>query len=192
MLADVPGLNGIEQWTPDGQAILALRTVGGVRETVAVPVAGGEPVVLARSPGLMDEMRLSPDGRWLAYNTDESGRQEVYVSPVPATGERWQVSTRGAVQPRWNPRGGSLFFMSLEGHVIEASFAGTSSPPRIGTPKSLFETGVLPTYNNDHFAVSPDGRFLVRRPVESVGRSALHVIVNWPALLARPGVEPGR
>jgi eukaryotic-like serine/threonine-protein kinase len=190
VLADVPRLGGIEQWTPDGQAILVLRTVGTVREAVAIPVAGGEPVVLARSSGLMDEMRVSPDGRWLAYNTDESGRQEVYVLPLPATGERWQVSTSGAVQPRWNPRGGSLFFMSLEGRLMEASFAGSSRPPRIGTPTSLFETGVFPTYNFDHFAVSPDGRFLVRRPVESGGSSALHVIVNWPALLTRPGGEP--
>ena len=183
-------MNGVEQWMPDGSSILAKRTVGTVRESVAIPVAGGDPVVLARSTGLMDEMRVSPDGRWLAYNTDESGRQEVYVTPLPAMGERWLISSRGAVQPRWNPRGGSLFFMSLEGHVMEASFAGSTRPPQIGTPNIRFETGVLPTYNSDHFAVAPDGRFLLRRPVEAAGSSALHVIVNWPALLARPGDEP--
>jgi len=126
--------------------------------------------------------QFSPDGRWLAYISDESGRSEVYVQPYPGPGGKWQISTEGGTEPAWNPNGRELFYrsgdkmMSVE-ITIQPSFAA-------GTPRMLYqgryESGPVPTTD---YAVSLDGqRFLMLKPNEQTSSPALTQIVvvqNW-------------
>ena len=103
------------EWTRDGDW-LVVRTdnsVAGAGDLVGRRVRGDTtPVILVSSPYTELHPAVSNDGRWIAYTSNESGRNEVYVRPFPNTGEgRWQVSTAGGFQPRWSPDGQSLYFI---------------------------------------------------------------------------------
>jgi len=125
--------------------------------------------------------RFSPDGRWLAYVSDESGRIEVYLQPYPGPGAKWQISTEGGTEPVWNPNGRGLFYR--QGNKMMAVDVTTQPIFSAGRPKMLFEgpyvpaPALLPDYD-----VSPDGqRFLMLKPAESQASAPtqIHVVLNW-------------
>ncbi len=125
--------------------------------------------------------RFSPDGRWLAYASDESGRYEVYVQPYPGPGGKWQISTEGGTEPVWSRNGRELFYRS--GDKMMAADVTTQSSFSAGTPKVLFERHyqgtAVPTPNYD---VSPDGqRFLMLKPSEAAeaAPTQINVVLNW-------------
>ena len=140
---------------------------------------------------------FSPDGRWLAYVSDESGRPEVYVQPYPGPGGKWQISTEGGTEPVWNPNGRELFYrngaqmMAVEVEVGQASTpvsSGQAGRPvattfSAGTPRLLFKGNYLSSgaalaqYN-----VTSDGqRFLMIQPVaqDSAAPQQINVVLNW-------------
>jgi eukaryotic-like serine/threonine-protein kinase len=170
---------GIEDWSRDGRYLALNVSADQERRGVAQPVDGGKPIVFAQGRALLDEERFSPDVKWVAYSSDESGRQQVYVTPFPPTGEHWQVSTDGGVHPRWNGNGRELFYLALDGTLMAAAME-PGSIPQIGKPAALFKTDIAPTSIFDHFGVSADGqRFLLKLPVAGREESRLNVVVNW-------------
>jgi sugar lactone lactonase YvrE len=170
-----------EDWSRDGRWIAAgLRE--GPFQLALIPVGGGEPVQFLERNGSLtrvDEMHFSPDARWLAFNAQSGDRQEVFVVPLPPTGQRWQVSTAGGMQPRWHPAGRTLYFLDPNGMMMAVDIAGGATFSA-GTPRALFDIGFSPSYNFDEYRVAPDGRFLVKKPR---AQGALRVIVNWQGLL---------
>jgi len=103
---------------------------------------------------------FSPDGRWLAYTSNESGTREVYVRPFPGPGGRWQVSTDGGVFPRWSHDGRELLFETLDSHVMAVSYTAkgdsfAAGKPRVWTESRLRNIGAY--YNYD---LAPDGKRL--------------------------------
>lgn len=127
--------------------------------------------------GTLDEAHLSPDGRWVAFNCDESGRNEVYAAPFPDGGTRVRVSVDGGVQPAWRGDGREIYFLSLDGAMMAADVE--QQPEwRSGTPRRLFETGLTPSNQTEHFRVTSDGqRFLMSEPDSRT--LPLRVIINW-------------
>jgi Tol biopolymer transport system component len=127
---------------------------------------------------------LSPDGRWLAFVTNESGRAEVYVQPFPGPGAKIPISTAGGFQPTWSRNGRELFFR--QGEWLMAVNV-ESNPFRIGAAKRLFELDPG-SYNADgNFAdydVAPDGRFLAARS-DRLNADEIQVVVNWTEELRR-------
>jgi serine/threonine-protein kinase len=124
---------------------------------------------------------FSPDGRWVAYQSAESGRQEIYAVPFDGSGERVTVSTSGGNMPRWARNGRELFYLSLDRKMMAVDVAaGPAFRP--GTPRVLFE-------NAEPYDVAPDGRFLMlKRASQEAAReqpAELHVIVNWIEELRR-------
>jgi eukaryotic-like serine/threonine-protein kinase len=118
--------------------------------------------------------RFSPDGHWVAYSSNESGKSEVYVVPYPGRGGKTPVSVDGGVVPVWNRNGRELFYAS--GRKVMAVEVQTSPTFSAGTPKVLFEAGFAALGD-----VSPDGRrFLGSKPAAAPEQSDdLHVVLNW-------------
>jgi Tol biopolymer transport system component len=141
-----------------------------------------------RTPFNEGAARLSPDGRRLAYVSDESGGVEVYVQPYPGLGGKWRVSVGGGDSVRWNPNGRELFYSN--GGKMMAADVVTSPSFSVGTPKVLFEDQDL---TNTAWDVSPDGqRFLMVKPVEQQRvATQIDVVLNWFEELKRR-VPPGK
>ena len=124
--------------------------------------------------------RFSPDGHWLTYVSNESGRYEVYVQPYPGPGGKWQISTEGGTEPVWNPNGRELFYRS--GDKMMAVEISTQPSFTVDKPRMLFEGKYeAPPFPIANFDVSPDGqRFLMIKPIEqSAALTQINVVLNF-------------
>jgi dipeptidyl aminopeptidase/acylaminoacyl peptidase len=129
--------------------------------------------------------RRSPDGHWLAYSSDESGREEVYVVPYPHVGGKRQVSTAGGSYPQWRADGKELFFQGPDQSIMAVSVGGGSSF-EASPPKRLFKAALARGFNACAWAVSRDGqRFIVNTPVGAVAAEHFVVAMNWATELRR-------
>jgi hypothetical protein len=169
LLAEHPDGFVVDSWTPDGKFVVA-RSVG--RAVYLIPVTGDrKPRLLVDTPYGEDQLSVSPDGRWVAFNSDESGRVEVYVAAFPQFTSKRQVSAVGGVQPRWRGDGRELFFLSLNGSMmsvrVTAGAALMTDPPSL-----LFNSNIDPTAELNQYDVTPDGkRFLALDRVEHGGHT---------------------
>jgi Tol biopolymer transport system component len=148
-----------------------------------VPIDGsGKPTLLIRGPSDEAQPAVSPDGRWIAYRSNFSGRPEIYVQPFPGLGGRWQVSTQGGLTPTWHPSGRELFYRSGRA-MISVPVETTGASFRHGSPRVLFEGDYVSEstemFAAQSYAVRPDGqRFLLMK--EERPRSAqIVVVLNW-------------
>jgi serine/threonine-protein kinase len=116
---------------------------------------------------------ISPDGRWLAYSSDESGRDEVYVRPYPGPGGKWQVSTSGGHVPKWSRNGREIFYFSSSRLMV----APVTTQPNFqaGPETALFYAGM---YDN-RYDVTPDGSFLMVKTADPSEYNRIHVVLNW-------------
>jgi len=128
----------------------------------------------------------SADGRaprWIAYTSDETGRDEVYVRTFPVGDQKWLVSTAGGWQPHWRQDGRELFYVTLDGTLMAVDVKGGSAF-QSGTPHLLFQTGI-PPWNGppevptSSYAVSKDGRFLINGSVEGATAPPVTIATNW-------------
>jgi Tol biopolymer transport system component/tRNA A-37 threonylcarbamoyl transferase component Bud32 len=177
-------------WSPDGQ-LLAFFEVNPTTQRDIWVLRMGDPwpgsgQVRKAQPFLrtrFDEAvpRFSPDGRWLAYISDESGRYEIYVQPYPGPGRKWQISTEGGTEPAWNPNGRELFYRS--GDKMMAVDIATQPGFAAGTPRMLFEGPYEPApFPLANYDVSHDGqRFLMLKPTEQAqaAPTQINVVLNW-------------
>ena len=178
--ARIPEGIAVDDWTRDGK-YLVFRTLG--RALFAVPMAGERTArMLADTPFVEDQSQVSADGRWIAFNSDESGRWEVYMARFPALTDRRQVSSAGGMQPRWRRDGGELYYLSLDGVVMAADINAASPQGGLaGAPRPLFPTHLSPSPNVPQYDVTADGtRFLVLEPARSGGEPVTFVL-NWTA-----------
>jgi eukaryotic-like serine/threonine-protein kinase len=145
----------------------------------------GEPRRLTNAREPIEQVEMSPDGRWIAYNTAESGRSEVFVSSVPAGSERRQISVEGGVQATWRQDGRELYYLGLDGAVYAVTLDPSGSSLRVGAPSRLFRSA-LPVISAvvEQYRPSGDGqRFLFCLPLTAVRSEPLRMILNWPSRL---------
>jgi eukaryotic-like serine/threonine-protein kinase len=161
----------IECWSPDGRWLL--YRIGD--KTWAFPLGGGKPT----GPYPMEYPSISPDNRWVAYTSNESGRAEVYVQSFPPTEGRWQVSTTGGTEPLWRKDGKELYYMSGDRLMaVEVKTNARAFEP--GASRVLFEVRLESTRRRSRYQVADNGkRFLMNLPIES--SSPVTVTVNWGA-----------
>ncbi|MGH9579764.1 MAG: TolB family protein, partial [Terriglobales bacterium] len=128
---------------------------------------------------------LSPDGQWLAYTADESGRYEVYVQSFPRGGGKRQISTGGGIGPHWRGDGKELYYHAPDGKLMAAPVtSGTSL--EVGRPVALFEFRAGSNLITPYYSVTKDGqRFLLSTIVETEAAAPLTVVVNWMAGVKR-------
>jgi hypothetical protein len=139
---------------------------------------------LVETEARVDQPQISPDGRWLAYCSDETGAWEVYLAPFRRDGERVRVSPEGGCQPRWRGDGRELYYVTQQGQLLAVPVVETPPAVEVGLPRALFQIGVGNPVINE-YAVTRDGqRFLAITPIEDSGWS-VQVVLNWPTLLKR-------
>jgi Tol biopolymer transport system component len=177
-----------EDWSPDGRVLTFNRSKpDSVTGIWALPMdgAGRKPYAIETSQFTETQTRFSPDGKWLAWASGETGQFEVFVQPFPPTGARYQVSNAGGMEPQWRGDGKELFYvagsklMSVEVRTAGGKFAG-------GIPQALFETRLAPLAGRNRYLASRDGRkLLILTPVQDESGKAFTAIVNWPLLLGK-------
>ena len=135
------------------------------------------------------QSRVSPDSRYLAYTTNESGTFQIVVQTFPdPNGGKWQISAEGGVQPKWRRDGRELYYLSLDGKIMSVPVS-TGAAFTAGRPMTLFQTPLTvnrrsPTRDRQ-YDVAPDGRFLISVPAASAAYIPFTVTVNWDAVLEK-------
>lgn len=175
----------VNDWSADGRTIIVeVRRSGTANDLVAIDVETGKERALAASAFRERQARLSPDGRWLAFTSDESGRDEVYVQEFPGLARRVTVSTAGGYEPVWSRDGRRLYFRG-DGQMLASSATG---PLEFSAPAPLFKDSFGRTQGDTHthFDVDAASRFLViTSPAESRERGQVQVVLNWDLQLRK-------
>ncbi len=172
--------------SPDGKFLLYSAPKG----TWVLPDPLGEPgkskpFQLRQVPPGTFNAQLSPDGRWIAYDSDESGRREVFVVPFPEPGAKRQISGAGGDRPRWRADGKELFYLTLDGQLAAVNVAARGGTLESGEPQLLFSLRRLLSGSPDYtYDISADGQRILAA-VPRTSSDGLTLVQNWPALLKR-------
>jgi eukaryotic-like serine/threonine-protein kinase len=179
-------------WSRDGRRVIfSTPSTGNIGNDLWVAhiegTNGGTPVPYLVGAGLQQQAQFSPDGRFVAYGSDQSGTFEIYVQPFPnAADGKWLVSNGGGVEPRWSRDGKELFYFS--GQTLMAVPITLQPTFSTGTPVALFDAPIQPGYTSDshRWQIAPDGtRFLLLAAAGNDPGAPLDVVVNWTALLQK-------
>jgi Tol biopolymer transport system component len=178
-------------WSADGRFVL-FNTPASMPPTGqdiwSVPVSGDRKAYPFLKTAFNEaRAQFSPDGRWIAYQSNESGRFEVYVTPFPGPGGRWQVSAAGGNSPRWRRDGKELFYIAAdEEKMMVAAVNGSGPAFAVGAVRSLFSARIRDQFLGIPYDVTADGQhFLVNTTADRSPFSFINLIVNWPALLKK-------
>jgi Tol biopolymer transport system component len=170
-------------WSLDGRFILCTRQTPSGSQLDLLPVASGEPTRFLAGKGSETNGQFSPDGKWVAYASDESGNWEIYVTSFPGAAGKWQVSRGGGSEPRWRGDGKEIFYIATNGMLTAVPVSGEGIFST-GTPTPLFQTRArAPISSTDVFTydVAKDGkRFLVNRYVAPDHIPPLTILLNTP------------
>jgi Tol biopolymer transport system component len=171
---------------PDLDSMLTVRVrPGSAGDIVLTSIGGTVPErPLLESPGYEGGPALSPDGRWLLYQSNESGDPEIYVRRYPELERSWQVSEGGGAQAAWSRDGREIYYRA-GGRFMAATFDGRAVEPLLGRPAMLFadEYDIGPGITSRNYDLLPDGRFVFLRRTPASGR--VHVVLNWLPELER-------
>ena len=146
---------------------------------------GDEPTLELLLESEFNETRaaVSPDGDWIAYESNRSGRDEIYIERFPDFGDRQPVSADGGQQPRWSPDGRELFYLGRQANRLMVVAVTTDTGLSVGTPETLVEGQFFDFRGRSAYDVAPDGRLvIIRRGTETSGDDAtpqITVVLNW-------------
>ncbi len=182
-------------WSSDGRYLMyAYLGAGSNMDVGVIPMTDNpKPWAFLNSPFVEGGAEFSPDGRWVAYQSDEATRPEVYIRPfvaadaagaMPAHSGKWQVSTAGGIHPKWSPDGKELFYLNPAGEMMAAPIAFSGSALTPGTSVKLFQTRIVDGGQNiggPQYDVARDGRFLINTVLDSAAAEASPIILiqNW-------------
>jgi eukaryotic-like serine/threonine-protein kinase len=175
-------------WTPDGKYVTYLWGDGEKQVSLwIVPVAGdAKPIAIVQPPSAQSNItgyRVSPDGRWVAYSSDESGQWEVYITTFPEGKGKWRVSANGGGHPVWSGNGKEVFYRDFTDDFFACPIAVKGSEVVVGRPQHLFHAST-PGIGLS-FDVSLDGKRLLVNHADEEMQAPLHLVTNWPAELRR-------
>jgi Tol biopolymer transport system component len=185
-------------WSRDGRFILYAVTADPKSgwDLWALPLTGErKPFPVVQTSFEEFGGQFSPDGRWIAYASNESGRSEIYVRPFPGPGGKWQVSTAGGAQPRWRRDGKELFYVAPDNRLmaVPLGFAADARAVDVGAPVALFPTrlasgagiGSVGSFATAQYDIATDGRFLMNVAVEEATAPPITIVQNWLAGLKK-------
>jgi Tol biopolymer transport system component len=175
--------------SPDGSVLLYQELSAATRGDLKVLSLTGDrrPRDFVASPFDEDEGTFSPDGRRVAYVSDESGRKEVFVASFPDPSQRIRVSSEGGTQPRWSRDGRELFYVTRSNTMMAAPFDSSGAGPT-APPARLFDAPISYTFGSHvplRYDVAPDGRFLIAVRASREPPPPLVLVLNWQAGLKK-------
>lgn len=173
-----------EQWLKDN-SLLYIDTGGKSFYRLKLE-PGSQPETLLKTDYEKDEPAVSPDGRWIVYQTNQTGRWEVYLAAYPSFEQRRQISSNAGVQPKWSQDGKEIFYLSMDGTMMSVPVTSPGSG-ETGTPKPLFRTNILVYPTRDQYAVLDNGKRFLALESPEYGEEPIHVVMNWESLLSRSG-----
>jgi Tol biopolymer transport system component len=181
-------------WSRDGRFILFTSREENTGWDIWLRPLEGKPAPVISTPAVDIEPQLSPNGRWLAYTSDESGRMDVYVRPFRAGGGMWLISPGGGSDPRWRDDSSELYYLSPDRALMAVS-VNAAVPHGASVPKLLFQTrasGPLGLGVRFNYAVAPGGRrFLITADVPEATSSPINVVLNWTVTADGQKARPG-
>ena len=170
-------------WSRDGtQLIFSELNPATGWDVASLSLATGQPRPLVATPAQETNAKLSPDGRWLTYVSNESGRVEVYVQAMPDGGAKWLVSRGGGMQPQWSADGRQLYYIALDGRLMVVDVRAEGAVFTPSSPVALMETRFTEweTSGGVSYAVAPDGSRVLVSTSTDTGRPVT-LMQNWPA-----------
>jgi eukaryotic-like serine/threonine-protein kinase len=188
LLLATPEAKVPSDWSHDGRILLYGTSFGAKtgNDIWALPLTGDrKPFPVVQTAFEDAHPQFSPDSRWIAYQSNETGQFEIYLQPFPGPGERQRISTAGGAQVRWRRDGRELFYVALDGRLMAVSirFAPDGQTVEPSTPAPLFAThvgGAVSTTDRQQYVVSPDGqRFLMSVLPEDPNPPPITVVLNW-------------
>jgi Tol biopolymer transport system component len=169
-------------WSPNGEVILYVSDQNR-GDLMVLPLAGErKPYSFLSTPSRERQGRISPDGRWVAYVSDVSGRDEVYVREFPGAGGPWQVSVDGGTAPRWRADGKEIFFLTPDETLMAIETGAKGQTFSAGAPKPLFQPRIVAATTRPPYDVARDGRFLINSDVIEASTEPIHLLLNWKLL----------
>ena len=190
LLTEDASFMGMTSWSRDGRFILVDKTVVDIWVIPTDP--GKKPFpFIEGTPFAERAAQFSPDGRWVSYESNESGRTEIYIRPFSVSasaivpGGQWQVSTAGGAQSRWSHDGKELYWIAPDGKLMAAAITVRGNSIESGMPVALFQSNTPGGWNPGHrayYSVAPDGRFLMIRTLDDNSSSPITVIQHWQGL----------
>jgi eukaryotic-like serine/threonine-protein kinase len=176
-------------WSADGRFILLDYNYSTLSEVDVLPLAGNrKPYPFAQSQFPARSGHFSPDGRWIAYTSRESGREEVYVAPFPGPGGKWEVSSSGGKMPRWRRDGRELFFFAEDNMLMAAEVEASPNKFEVRNVRPLFRVNLAPEAleRSGSFDVTADGtRFIINASGDEEAQPPIILVLNWPAALKK-------
>jgi eukaryotic-like serine/threonine-protein kinase len=184
LLLGTPKIKWPIHWSKDGRFLIYSQGDSTMLDLWALPMTGNDrkPVVVSNTSFGELQGQFSPDGRWVAYQTNESGSGvEIVVQAFPEPSGKWQVSTGGGVQPRWRPDGKELYFIAPDRKLMAVPVAVRGSTFEAGKPVALFATQISNGGGSTkpQYVVSRDGRFLINQVVAESATTPITLILNW-------------
>jgi Tol biopolymer transport system component len=173
-----------QSWSPDGKYLVFDRRATsrqGISEIQIYPFEGDhKPYSLLNAAFANSGGQVSPDGRWIAFITNQTGRSEVYVSNFPKPTSRWQISSTGGLTPRWRRDGKELFYATLDGILMAVEVTPGKNDFTVGASKPISQKPVSVRTLDAIYDVSPDGqRFSAARVTKGTLHSPLTLLTNW-------------
>ena len=173
------GINNFaNDWSRDGKYILYTKDT----DLWLLTLPELKSSLFLKAPSVLRNGQFSPDGKWVAYASNETGKWEIYVTSFPEARGKWQVSAGGGEQPRWREDGKELFYLSSDGKLMAAPVT-TGANFDASTPVALFQATPrqpVPIYDLFVYDVSRDGqRFLINTEVKQAETTPMSIVLNW-------------
>jgi eukaryotic-like serine/threonine-protein kinase len=166
-------------WSPDGRFILYWNGQNN-GDLMVLPLTGDrKPFPFLSTPFNEQQGVFSPDGKWVAYQSNESGRFEVYVRPFPGPGGQSQISTGGGNSPRWRADSKELYYLAPDLKLMAVAVVAQGATFVPGPPEALFQTHITQATNRQQYDVARDGTFLINTALADTSTEPIHLLLNW-------------
>jgi eukaryotic-like serine/threonine-protein kinase len=176
--------DSLEDWSPDGKYLLYSHGTNGMDTQLWAVALEGErkPWMVVAHAAVLYGARLSPDGKWLAYESNESGTVQLYIVPFRGGQGKWQVTSQGSSGPAWTRNGKELFYMDPGFNLYVISFKEVEGAPQLGAPQQIPITTSAPTVFYD---ISPDGKKILIDHVAQQVSPSVTVVTNFAGSLKK-------